>query len=215
LFFYYLITVRIGWSVCIPLDGWLEVVTFDNNTFEGLDSLPPNAPSLFIYNIYGNPNNWRPANIITWNNKYQHSQRNPLSYKSISFLNNLFTQYSENEYFYNLTGNKIAEYDGALNNIYDVNSYFKQVSGYLNGIMYVENANAVNLINVTYERNYANEYEPSSSMLTLSNLINQVYISNSLFFANNLKNVRLISNKLPTDLISITNVDFLNESKFK
>jgi len=213
LFFYYLINVRIGRSTCIPLDGWLEVVTFENNTLEGLDSLPENSPSLFIYNIYGNANNWRPANIITWNNKYQHSQNNPLSYKSISFLNTFFTQYSENEYFYNLTGNKIAEYDGAKNNIYDVNSYFKKVSGYLNGVLYVENANAVNLINITYEDNYANEYEPSSSMLTLSNLINEVYISDSLFKNNNLKDVRVMSNKLPTDIISIKNVMFLNERK--
>jgi len=128
-------------------------------------------------------------------------------------LNTFFTQYSENEYFYNLTGNKIAEYDGAKNNIYDVNSYFKKVSGYLNGVLYVENANAVNLINITYEDNYANEYEPSSSMLTLSNLINEVYISDSLFKNNNLKDVRVMSNKLPTDIISIKNVMFLNERK--
>lgn len=126
-------------------------------------------------------------------------------------MNSLFTQYSENEYFYNLTGNKITEYDGAKNNIYDVNSYFKRVSGYLNGVIYIENANAVNLQNVTFEENFSNEFEPSSGMVTLSSLINEVYISNSLFKNNNLRNIRLISNKLPTDLISIINVDFINE----
>lgn len=129
-------------------------------------------------------------------------------------MNSLFTQYSENEYFYNLTGNKIAEYDAAKNNLFDVNSYFKQVTGFLNGVLYIENANAVNLQNITFEDNYSNEFEPSSGMVTLSNLINEVYISNSLFKNNNLKNIRLISNKLPTDLISIVNVSFLNESKF-
>lgn len=129
-------------------------------------------------------------------------------------MNSLFTQYSENEYFYNLTGNKIAEYDGAKNNLFDVNSTFKQVSGYLNGILYVENANKINLVDATYEGNYCNEFEPSSGMLTLSSQINEVYISNSIFKNNNLKNIRLISNKLPTDLISIVNVNFFNERKF-
>lgn len=129
-------------------------------------------------------------------------------------MNSLFVQYSENEYFFNLTGNKIAEYDGAKNNVVDVNSYFKQVSGFLNGVLYIENANAVQLHNITFEENYSNEFEPSSGMMTLSSLINEVYISNSLFKHNNLKNIRLISNKLPTDLISIINVDFINERKF-
>lgn len=90
----------------------------------------------------------------------------------MSFLNPLFVQYSENEYFFNLTGNKIAEYDGASNNVVDVNSIFKQVSGYLNGVLYIENANAIQLQNITFEENYSNEYEPSSGMITLSSLIN-------------------------------------------
>jgi len=79
-----------------------------------------------------------------------------MSYKAISLLNPLFTQYSENEYFYNLTGNKIAEYDAAINNVFEVNTIFKQVSGFKNGILYIENANAVNLINVTFQETTSN-----------------------------------------------------------